>query len=355
MADPVAFAVFAIVTIGTLTIYRTCRSKTAISERDDTEEILLALQRGGGTVVSPNNTALYEQLRGAIAAARDELRTHQRLRHAPELVDATTRLQELKRRATHHMRMASEVTQRERKRLVALGMDHTSDYNVAHCGRSGEGKSLLCNACRGLRPGDDGAVEVGADNEMPALPTKHVYSAAYPHLVVWDLPGGGTTDNPGETYYYDRCLDLFDVIYVCYTGRFDQLTEHIVTKSRDAGHLDRVVFVYTKTNDSVVRERFNDRISDHEQAYQSLRQRVTADFRSRLARLLDHEQAEAVPLIFVDSMEWLCGRMQFDEMKYYEILCDKVSRRVGAAKAAELLRNFKTQAHMRWAGGAGVY
>ncbi|KAH3866344.1 interferon-inducible GTPase 1-like isoform X2 [Dreissena polymorpha] len=107
--------------------------------------------------------------------------------------------------------------------------------SIAITGQSGSGKSSFINALRGLKDEDKDAAETGCVETT-------IYPKPYPHpdnknLVLWDLPGVGTRNNPQETYLQTVNFKKYDFIILVSSNRFTEhdtyLAKHIQFKFDD--------------------------------------------------------------------------------------------------------------------------
>ncbi|XP_061599541.1 interferon-inducible GTPase 5-like [Cololabis saira] len=90
--------------------------------------------------------------------------------------------------------------------------------NIGITGESGSGKSSFVNAFRGMSNADEGAAPTGCVET-----TKHVTAyphPRYPHMVLWDLPGVGTTNFPVDKYLELVAFKKFDFFIIISHTRF---------------------------------------------------------------------------------------------------------------------------------------
>uniref|UniRef100_A0AC34Q8Q9 IRG-type G domain-containing protein n=1 Tax=Panagrolaimus sp. JU765 TaxID=591449 RepID=A0AC34Q8Q9_9BILA len=104
---------------------------------------------------------------------------------------------------------------REKLRAEALDkfkINSNTDYNFGITGQSGVGKSSLINAICGYDDNDPRAAKIDI-----VECTETVQRYPHPnlkHLVLYDLPGAGTTGHPSLTYFCDKRLYVFDFVFV---------------------------------------------------------------------------------------------------------------------------------------------
>eukprot|EP00026_Physarum_polycephalum_P014515 Phypoly_transcript_15037.p1 GENE.Phypoly_transcript_15037~~Phypoly_transcript_15037.p1 ORF type:complete len:259 (+),score=27.71 Phypoly_transcript_15037:86-862(+) len=102
-----------------------------------------------------------------------------------------------------------------------LGIDVVHHYNFAFVGASGSGKSSLVNALRQMNDSDPRAAAVG-ESETTQVATRYCHPS-YAHIMLWDLPGAGTTMHPASTYFRDKALFAFDCLLIVTDDRFLQV------------------------------------------------------------------------------------------------------------------------------------
>lgn len=157
------------------------------------------------------------------------------------------------------------------------GIDVVNCYNFAIVGQAGSGKSSLVNSFRGLRPGSPNAAKVG-EVECTTNPTAYVHPEQ-PHIVFWDLPGGGTQNHPSETYFDDKCLYAFDCLMVVTNQRFTQIDLDIASLAKQWGV--PVFFVRSKSDMDLESKFWNKGLSK-EAAIQELISEVGKNIRQQL-------------------------------------------------------------------------
>ncbi|KAL6041177.1 hypothetical protein STEG23_022883, partial [Scotinomys teguina] len=90
--------------------------------------------------------------------------------------------------------------------------------NVAVTGESGAGKSALINVLRGVGHEEEGAAETGVvETTMERHPYKH---PNIPNVVIWDLPGIGTTKFPPKYYLEKMKFNEYDFFIIVSATRF---------------------------------------------------------------------------------------------------------------------------------------
>ncbi|KAL0566918.1 hypothetical protein V5O48_015083 [Marasmius crinis-equi] len=99
--------------------------------------------------------------------------------------------------------------------------------HLAIAGSSGTGKSSMINAIRGMRDVEDDAARVG--NVETTTQMQRFYEPDDRLPFVWfDVPGAGTLNVPGSTYFNNKGLYLLDSIIVLYNDRFTDIDIAII-------------------------------------------------------------------------------------------------------------------------------
>jgi predicted GTPase len=129
----------------------------------------------------------------------------------------------------------------------ALGIDAKEKYNIAFTGLSGVGKSSLINALRQVDDSDASAADV--DIVECTEETKDFQHPTLPRLVLWDMPGAGTINNPAQTYFLDKRLYVFDCLIIVTGARVLQVDVE-VAKQAQKFNLP-VIFVRNKAREAL--------------------------------------------------------------------------------------------------------
>jgi len=156
-------------------------------------------------------------------------------------------------------------------------MTEKNKYSLVMVGAAGSGKSSLVNSFRGLRPDHSKASPVG-EVETTTVPTPYAHPD-YPHIVFWDLPGGGTRNHPAGDYFEEKCCYAYDCLIVVTNARFTQL-------DLDIAHLAKqwnvpVFFVRSKSDVDIDSKIFNNNLSP-EDAKTALIREATDNIRTQL-------------------------------------------------------------------------
>ncbi|XP_039368851.1 interferon-inducible GTPase 5-like [Mauremys reevesii] len=105
--------------------------------------------------------------------------------------------------------------------------------NIAITGKTGSGKSSFINAIRSLNDSDSGAAETGV-TQTTEDPTAYPHPI-HPNVIVWDLPGIGTTKYLAETYVEDMSLDQYDFFIIIADTRFTEADNHLAKEIKKMG------------------------------------------------------------------------------------------------------------------------
>jgi predicted GTPase len=125
------------------------------------------------------------------------------------------------------------------------------------------GKSTFINAVRNLKDvkpslayfyrEDESAPVNRGLSEVTTKIRRYIWpNNEYPHLALWDLPGGNTKTNLTATYVYDKALHAFDCLLLLTTLRFTELDFDIVQQACKCG--TPIVLVLTKVDQEVKNE-----------------------------------------------------------------------------------------------------
>uniref|UniRef100_A0AC34QLY9 IRG-type G domain-containing protein n=1 Tax=Panagrolaimus sp. JU765 TaxID=591449 RepID=A0AC34QLY9_9BILA len=126
-------------------------------------------------------------------------------------------------------------------------IDSVYDYNFGITGQSGVGKSSLINALCGYDDYDSRAAPINiveCTNVVKRYPHPELK-----HLVLYDLPGGGTTSNPFHTYFCDKRLYVFDCLLLVMSQRTLETDLAIAKLALEMG--TPVVFIRNKAEESL--------------------------------------------------------------------------------------------------------
>uniref|UniRef100_A0A8C8U8F2 IRG-type G domain-containing protein n=1 Tax=Peromyscus maniculatus bairdii TaxID=230844 RepID=A0A8C8U8F2_PERMB len=150
----------------------------------------------------------------------------------------------------------------------ALKEIDSTPLNVAVTGESGAGKSTLINALRGVGHEEKNAAEIGVvETTMKRHPYKH---PNIPNVVIWDLPGIGTTNFPPKDYLEKMKFHEYDFFIIVSATRFKKndvdLAKAISMMKKD------FYFVRTKVDSDLNNEKeFKPRTFNRETVLQQIR------------------------------------------------------------------------------------
>ncbi|XP_078061861.1 interferon-inducible GTPase 5-like [Mustelus asterias] len=150
-----------------------------------------------------------------------------------------------------------KVTPLIQKKIIDLD---STELNIAVTGKAGAGKSSFINAMRGLRSSDEDGAEVDI-KEITLEPTEYKHPCL-PNVILWDLPGMGTTKFPANKYLNEMKFKKYDFFIIISECRF---TENDVKLAREIKRLGKnFYFVRSKIDhdlESMKKERreFNEK------------------------------------------------------------------------------------------------
>ncbi|XP_035767878.1 interferon-inducible GTPase 1-like [Neolamprologus brichardi] len=123
--------------------------------------------------------------------------------------------------------------------------------NIAITGEAGAGKSTFVNALRGLCDDDEGAAPTGVtETTMEVTPYPH---PNYPNVMLWDLPGIGSTKFPADKYLELVGFEKFDFFIIISDTRF---TKNDVKLAQEIQRMKKkFYFVRSKIDNDINAER----------------------------------------------------------------------------------------------------
>uniref|UniRef100_A0A8C8VV03 IRG-type G domain-containing protein n=1 Tax=Peromyscus maniculatus bairdii TaxID=230844 RepID=A0A8C8VV03_PERMB len=152
--------------------------------------------------------------------------------------------------------------------IYALKEIDSTPHNVAVTGESGAGKSTLINALRGVGHEEEDAAEIGVvETTMERHPYKH---PNIPNVVIWDLPGIGTTNFPPKDYLEKMKFHEYDFFIIvsatCFKKNDIDLAKAISMMKKD------FYFVRTKVDSDLnIEKEFKPRTFNREEVLQHIR------------------------------------------------------------------------------------
>uniref|UniRef100_A0A7N5K6D8 IRG-type G domain-containing protein n=1 Tax=Ailuropoda melanoleuca TaxID=9646 RepID=A0A7N5K6D8_AILME len=102
--------------------------------------------------------------------------------------------------------------------------------NIAVTGECGTGKSSFINALRGVGQYEEGAAPTGAVETT--LKRTRYENKKFPNVILWDLPGMGTTKFPPQTYLQEMKFGEYDFFIIISATRFKESDVHLATAIR---------------------------------------------------------------------------------------------------------------------------
>ncbi|XP_051019261.1 interferon-inducible GTPase 1-like [Acomys russatus] len=147
--------------------------------------------------------------------------------------------------------------------------------NVAVTGESGAGKSTFINALRGIGHEEKDAAQIGVvETTMERHPYEH---PSIPNVVIWDLPGIGTTNFPPKDYLEKMKFNEYDFFIIVSATRFKKndidLAKAVSMMKKD------FYFVRTKVDSDLKNEEeLKPRSFDREKVLQQIRSSCVKNF-----------------------------------------------------------------------------
>ncbi|XP_063352896.1 interferon-inducible GTPase 5-like [Pelmatolapia mariae] len=162
--------------------------------------------------------------------------------------------------------------------------------NIAITGESGSGKSTFVNALRGLCDDDEGAAPTGVtETTSEVTPYPH---PNYPNVMLWDLPGIGTTKFPADKYLELVGFDKFDFFIIISADRF---RENDVKLAQEIQKMKKkFYFVRSKIDNNIRAERRKRDFSA---------ERTLTEIRDDCVKGLQRQGVESPQVFLVSSFE----------------------------------------------------
>nr|XP_024657199.1 interferon-inducible GTPase 5-like [Maylandia zebra] len=147
--------------------------------------------------------------------------------------------------------------------------------NVAITGESGSGKSTFINAFRGIGDEDEGAAPTGVvETTSQVTPYPH---PKYPSVILWDLPGIGTTRFPADEYLKLVGFEKFDFFIIISDSRF---RENDVKLAQEIQRMKKkFYFVRSKVDKDIRAEKKTRREFNMERTLSTIRKNCTQGLR----------------------------------------------------------------------------
>ncbi len=171
---------------------------------------------------------------------------------------------------------ADAMTAQEREQFPRPSFLPSNGIFIAVCGVSGNGKSSLNNALRGVRNNTPGASPVGA-TETTMTPMLYPFPGR-PEAQVCDLPGGATVNFPASEYIRRFGLRFFAAVVIVVGDRLTELDANIVAHMEEY----RVPYYIVRSKMDVAMENeSSDNGLTQEQTFAKIRAYVTGSLLQR--------------------------------------------------------------------------
>jgi hypothetical protein len=148
-----------------------------------------------------------------------------------------------------------------------------------------------------------------------------------PHMVFWDIPGGGEYDHPAATYWEDQCLDLFDCLIVVINTRFSEVAKYVCDKALEQHR--PFIIVHSKSLFSITNSMEELEIT-REAAEAGLREEVRGAVEENLG-----DAGEQVRVLLIDSHALRRGKPELDEVEMMEFMVGCTAARSPEGVTAE--------------------
>ncbi|KAI8073386.1 interferon-inducible GTPase-domain-containing protein [Gilbertella persicaria] len=131
---------------------------------------------------------------------------------------------------------STEVSE-ETKQLVrkAIGLDCDNFYNVAVVGAAGTGKSSVVNGILGYPDTDRYAASIHETGKNYIDEPRGYRHPELRKMILWDMPGAGTTTHPTATYFQDHYLQAFDSLIIVTAERYKCSKSDVSPSCTDLG------------------------------------------------------------------------------------------------------------------------
>ncbi|XP_055478947.1 interferon-inducible GTPase 1-like [Psammomys obesus] len=161
--------------------------------------------------------------------------------------------------------------------------------NVAVIGESGTGKSSFINAFRGVGHEEENAAPIGVvETTMRRTPYKY---PTIPNLVIWDLPGIGTTNFPPKTYLEEVKFNEYDFFIIVSATRF---RKNDIDLAKAVSMLQKdYYFVRTKVDTDLENEKRYKRTFDRENFLQ--------DIQNHCVNMFKKHDLEVPPIFLISN------------------------------------------------------
>ncbi|EPS98956.1 hypothetical protein FOMPIDRAFT_1088253, partial [Fomitopsis schrenkii] len=209
--------------------------------------------------------------------------------------------------------------------------------HIAITGVAGSGKSSLLNALLGLPNGVKGAAAVGTSETTEAIARYRDPQLDNP-FVYYDVPGAGTLRVPGQQYFLNQVLYIFDAVIIVIDNR---VTEIDIDIMKNCKVMDVPTYIVRSKARQHIRNLMNDmnpgRTADRAMLLQKARAIFIQDTRGTVERNLEEAGLPPQRVYIVDkeilwpivSGQDMSYENWFDEWAFlWAILNDARNRRV---------------------------
>ncbi|KAG1063707.1 hypothetical protein G6F42_027153 [Rhizopus arrhizus] len=114
----------------------------------------------------------------------------------------------------------------------AIGLDCDNFYNIAVVGAAGTGKSSLVNGILGYPDTDRYAAAINEAGKKINEPRGYRHPDLR-RMILWDMPGAGTTLHNSATYFEDNYLKAFDSLIIVTAERLQSIDLDIALKAQE--------------------------------------------------------------------------------------------------------------------------
>ncbi|KAK0141956.1 Interferon-inducible GTPase 5 [Merluccius polli] len=140
--------------------------------------------------------------------------------------------------------------------------------NIAVTGNSGSGKSTFINAFRGIDNRDETAAPTGVV-ETTMKPESYPHPR-YPNVILWDLPGVGTTKFPADQYLKLVGFEKFDFFIIISADRFTENDVKLAQEIKKMGK--KFYFIRSKIDNNLRDAERDQRKYDEGETLQKIRE-----------------------------------------------------------------------------------
>ncbi|KAM4541993.1 interferon-inducible GTPase 5-like isoform 2-T3 [Odontesthes bonariensis] len=154
--------------------------------------------------------------------------------------------------------------------MIKTCVENNTDIplNIGITGEAGSGKSSFVNAFRGIDDRHESAAPTGCvETTTDIKPYSH---PNYPNVILWDLPGIGTTKYPAEKYLKLTGFEKFDFFIIISDTRFRENDVKLAKEIQKMGK--KFYFVRSKIDNDLRAEERGQRDFDPERTLSQIRE-----------------------------------------------------------------------------------